>query len=324
MTPTLKFVFVRIAARLIDYLVWGMIFVVLLGESLNQLQNFFLYFYLLFWLYPFFEAFFIFCFKTTFGKKLFGIFIVDENEKNLSYLQALKRSFLVFGAGFGFFTPVISLILPFYGLYRIASNKPVFWDIKSNAKIIYQKPCFLDKLVLVLFVSFLVMGWLSTAKQVLKPRQMNFSLIQNSVLDPYNEMIRPKMLAALSLEAVLTPENAKKSLQTLKDVKDLIQIQRISFFLLRNEVQEQINKTSNHEVRLSRQRQLDDISKQTEDFLFAESLRVDLFENILSFFEKAEENQILLEEGNLSFKDKETEQQYNAYLFQLQAFLTME
>lgn len=66
--------FRRAAARFIDYLLWGMLAVAVLGERTGDVRSPSWLFYASFWGYVFVEAVLISVFATTIGKRLTGIY----------------------------------------------------------------------------------------------------------------------------------------------------------------------------------------------------------------------------------------------------------
>ena len=104
--------FRRTAARSTDYLLWGILTVIVLKGKIGSLEAPSLLFYASFWIYTITEALLICLFGTTIGKRLFGVRILSPDGEKLSFFRSLKRAFLVFGLGTGFFLPYVSLILP--------------------------------------------------------------------------------------------------------------------------------------------------------------------------------------------------------------------
>ena len=76
------------------------------------------------------------------------------------------------------------------------------------------------------------------------------------------------------------------------------------------------------ELRRIRQKQLDAVMTKMNNFLFADSMRVSLFENILDFFKSAEKNKYVLVNGRPVFQDPEMRRQYDNFMTQLQTFLS--
>ena len=315
--------FRRFFARFIDYLLWGMFIVALLGEKVGDIYAPSWIFYLSFWLYVFVEAFLIAKFSTTFGKRLLGIRVFDENGKLLSFKASLKRAFLVFGAGTGFFLPYISLILPFYVMYHFLKYKTVFWDMVCRCRPQFVKTTLIDKLLLIAFIIFVSGGYILTARVAYVHREPDFAAIENNMMTIYFENIRPKMVDVLSEESVLTPVKAENTIRALKQVQKLIDEQKNELLLIKEGLRLEVEKMPLGEIRSIRQRQIDAFFFQWERFLFSESIRISLFENILNFFKSEENAQYQVIDGRPVFNDPELRRQYDNYMIQLQTFLSL-
>ncbi len=315
--------FRRFFARFIDYLLWGMFIVALLGEKVGDVYAPSWIFYLSFWLYVFVEAFLIAKFSTTFGKRLLGIRVFDENGKLLSFKASLKRAFLVFGAGIGFFLPYVSLILPFYALYHLLKYKTIFWDMVCCCRMRFVKTTWIDKSLLIAFLAFVSGGYILTARIAYVHREPDFAAIENNMMTIYFENIRPKMVEALSEESVLTPVKAENTIKALRQVQKLIDEQKNELLLIKDGLQLEVEKMPLGEIRSIRQRQIDAFFFQWERFLFSESIRISLFENILNFFKSEENAQYQVIDGRPVFNDPELRRQYDNYMIQLQTFLSL-
>ena len=84
------YLFRRAAARFVDYLLWGMLAVAVLGEKTGDVHSPSLFFYIFFWGYVFVEALSISIFATTVGKRLLGIRIYGLDSKNLKFFPSRK------------------------------------------------------------------------------------------------------------------------------------------------------------------------------------------------------------------------------------------
>lgn len=317
------YLFRRTAARFIDYLLWGMLAVAVLGEKTGEVHSPSLIFYIFFWGYVFVEALLISVFATTVGKRLTGIRVYGLDGKNLPFRVSLKRAFLVFGAGMGFFLPYVSLILPLYAVYRLAKRRKVFWDMVSDSTVEAVKTTLTDKVLLVVFVLFLSVGYFLTARSAFVHRAPDYAAIEDSVLTVYFEEIRPLMVQALSEESVLSPEAAVQTIVSLDQIQKLLQYQMEELGLIKEQLQKRIDKMPIEELRLLRQEQLNAVVFKMNGFLFAESMRVSLFQNILTFFKSEEKNKYTLINDRPVFQDPEIARQYDNYMVQLQAFLSV-
>lgn len=314
--------FRRAAARFIDYLLWGMLAVAVLGERTGDVRSPSWLFYVSFWGYVFVEAVLISVFATTIGKRLTGIYVYGSDGKKMPFLFSLKRAVLVFGAGMGFFLPYVSLVLPIYAFYRLVKYKTVFWDMVSDSTVKAVKTTLLDKLLLVAFAVFLLTGYLLTVRTAFVHREPDFAVIEDSVLTSYFDDIRPQMIRALSEESVLSPEAAVQTGRSLKRIQKMLQYQKEELILIKDQLQQRIDKMPIEELRRTRQKQLDAVMTKMNNFLFAESMRISLFENILEFFKSAEKNKYVLVNGRPVFQDPEMRRQYDNFMMQLQTFLS--
>ncbi len=314
--------FRRAAARFIDYLLWGMLAVAVLGERTGDVRSPSWLFYASFWGYVFVEAVLISVFATTIGKRLTGIYVYGPDGKKIPFLFSLKRAVLVFGAGMGFFLPYVSLVLPIYSFYRLVKYKTVFWDMVSDSTVKTVKTTLLDKLLLTAFAVFLLAGYLLTARTAFVHREPDFAVIEDSVLTSYFNDIRPRMVRVLSEESVLSPEAAVQTGRSLKRIQKMLQYQKEDLILIKDQLQQRIDKMPIEELRRIRQKQLDAVMTKMNNFLFAESMRVSLFENILEFFKSAEKNKYVLVNGRPVFQDPEMRRQYDNFMTQLQTFLS--
>lgn len=314
--------FRRAAARFIDYLLWGMLAVAVLGERTGDVRSPSWLFYVSFWGYVFVEAVLISVFATTIGKWLTGIYVYGPDGKKMPFLFSLKRAVLVFGAGMGFFLPYVSLVLPIYAFYRLVKYKTVFWDMVSDSTVKAVKTTLLDKLLLVAFAVFLLTGYLLTARTAFVHREPDFAVIEDSVLTSYFDDIRPQMIRALSEESVLSPEAAVQTGRSLKRIQKMLQYQKEELILIKDQLQQRIDKMPIEELRRTRQKQLDAVMTKMNNFLFAESMRISLFENILEFFKSAEKNKYVFVNGRPVFQDPEMRRQYDNFMMQLQTFLS--
>ena len=312
----------RAAARLIDYLLWGMLTVTVLGSKAGEFQSPSLFFYASFWIYLFVEASLVSSFATTAGKRLLGIYIFDQNEKKLSFGHSLKRSFLVFGVGLGFFLPYVSLVLPICVIFWIVKRRSVPWDTIAQDVVACVKPTVTDKVLLTCFVAFLATGYFITLRIAFLHREPDFSVMEESIFTSYTEEIRPQLVQTLSEEAVLTPQAAAQAIEELSKIQLQLQHKKEELDLMNNKLQKQFDKMSIRELKEYRQNQLNTVFKKLDSFLFSEKMRISLFESILEFFKSAREYTIV--DGFPVFKDTEAARQYDNYMMQLQTFLLLE
>lgn len=312
--------FRRAFARFIDYLLWGMLAVVVLGDRIGSVHNPSRAFYLSFWVYPFFEAVLISLFGTTFGKRLAGIRVLDENGNRLALYLSLKRAFLVFGAGMGCFLSYISLLFPILGCYGLVKYRTTVWDKYTPAVVFVEKTTVIDKLVLAVFMTFLASGYLLTVRSLTRPPP-DLSFIEDMFATAYSEKIRPVMLEALSENTLLYPDQVAAAGQTLQTVQKMIDHENRSFARIHNGIQDRIDAMPFGPARRRQQEALNILTDRVGSFLFTESIRASLFENILGFFQSAE-NKYQMVDGRPVFTDETLARQYEIYMMQLEAFLS--
>ena len=311
----------RIFARFIDYLLWGMLTVALLGENAGDLAAPSVWFYLAFCLWVFMESFLISSFGTTAGKRLTGIRVFDGNGEKLSKARSFKRAFLVFAMGMGFFAPYISLVAPVIAGVWFLKYKTFPWDKAVSGKVERVKTTTADKIVLAGFILFLASGYFMTARVAYLYRAPDFAELEEKILSPYYENIRPQLVRVLSQEAPLTPESADNAIKALQDVQGQIQYQKDEILLIKDALFQRLDKMPDGEWKRARQDQADSFFDKANNFLFVESMRVGLFENILDFFRSAEKNKYEMVDGQPVFDDEEMNRQYDNYMVQLQNFL---
>ena len=76
---------------------------------------------------------------TTFGKWLLKIKIKKADNSDISFLEALKRSFLVYFAGLGMGIPILCLITLISSYNQLKKDKITAWDRKGNFVINHGK-----------------------------------------------------------------------------------------------------------------------------------------------------------------------------------------
>ena len=319
----MMFLLRRSAARFIDYLLWGMLTVLILGDKAGGLMAPSYLFYASFWIYMIVEAFLVSIFGTTFGKRLLGVYVFNQNEEKLSFFNSLKRSFLFFGICMGFFLPYVSLLSPLIAFAWWLKKKNFPWDILVPDVVTPVNTTMLDKVVLTGFVLFMASGYFMTMKTALLYAGTDFDALENELLQPYFEDIRPQLVKALSEESVLSVSAARETMAALSSVQQQMQKRREEFVLVKEALQKQIDKMPNMEWKSIHQNQLNEFFNKIDLFLFAESMRIGLFENIMEFFSSEEKNKYTIVDGFPVFEDEEMMRQYDNYMTQLQTFLSL-
>lgn len=102
--------------------------------------------------YILFESILLAVCGTTLGKWLFKISLRDAQSQTLSFVTALKRTFLVYFRGFALLLPFISLITLIYAYAALSSSHTTSWDKECHTTISHQRVGFLRIVVfLILF-----------------------------------------------------------------------------------------------------------------------------------------------------------------------------
>lgn len=319
----MMFLLRRSVARFIDYLLWGMLTVLILGDKAGDLMAPSYLFYASFWIYMIVEALLVSIFGTTFGKRLLGVYIFSQNEEKLSFFNSLKRSFLFFGICMGFFLPYVSLLSPLIAFAWWLKKKNFPWDTLVPDVVISINTTLLDKVVLTGFVLFMASGYFMTMKTALLYAGTDFDALESELLQPYFEDIRPQLVKALSEESVLSVSAARETMAALSSVQQQMQKRREEIVLVKEALQKRIDKMPNVEWRHIHQDKLNDFFNKTDLFLFAESMRIGLFENLIDFFTSEEKNKYVMIDGSPVFEDEEMMRQYDNYMTQLQTFLSL-
>lgn len=313
----------RAVARLIDYLLWGMLTAAVLGDKTGDFYAPSRLFYASFWVYLFVEVALISSFGTTAGKKLMGIYVVGSDGEKLSLSRSFKRSLLVFGGGLGFLLPYASLILPVCAAFWMLKRHELPWDKVVPDRVDIVNITRLNKILLAVFFLFMAAGYFMTIRIAFLYRSPDFASLEDKILAPYFETIHPQLVDVLSEDAVLTPENAEKTAAALQDIQQQMQYQEEELLLLKDAWLTRLEKIPDGEWKTVRRMQADAFFEKMNGFLFAESMRIGLFENILEFFKSADKNKYEIVDGRPVFADAELARQYDNYMAQLQIFLSL-
>lgn len=312
----------RAFARLTDYLLWGILFSPVLLSALEHEHSEVLLsviLYAIFFLYIPAEAFLISRNGTTPGKKMLGLRVTDANGENIPFKTSLKRSFLVFAAGMGFFLPVFSRLCPLYALYRLYVERVTWWDKKCGTNEAVAKFTFRSAVFLVAFYLLLLGGCLLTLKTLTK-KPINLDAIEGNIVVSYMQEVQPILTGVLSEDALLTPESVQKTADELRRIQDIIRKYQEEYIPLQAKLQKQIDAYPNGETRARYQQSLNAQSDRLKLFWFVQSIRISMFENIVGFFKSAE-GRYEFKDGRPVFKDPELMKQYENYMQQLNALI---
>lgn len=137
----------RYFARLLDTLLMGVLFYILLGIFLPKLslaiekteENRVLDMMLTGFFAMLLNPIVISLTGTTVGKLLFGVGIKDENNNKLPFLTALKREFLVYVKGMAFCIPIINLFTLCSSHTRLKRTGKTSWDEALKCNVTYRK-----------------------------------------------------------------------------------------------------------------------------------------------------------------------------------------
>jgi len=86
-----------------------------------------------------FESLFLYLIGTTPAKWLFGIYVKKNRSENLSYTQALMRTFQVFVSGEGFAIPLITLFTRMAAYRRLTRTNTTSWDSDIGSIVLYEE-----------------------------------------------------------------------------------------------------------------------------------------------------------------------------------------
>lgn len=143
---------VRFAARQIDNFVFLWLFGFIFGcasyiwmflspssyISLHKLTMAVFYFLGLF-LWIFIESVFLSSWGTTLGKWLLKVKVRDNKGKRLTFLIALKRSFLVWLKGMGIGLPIVNLITLIFAYGELRHEGTTTWDRDCHSIVTHEK-----------------------------------------------------------------------------------------------------------------------------------------------------------------------------------------
>jgi len=136
----------RFLARLMDYLIFGNLFVFVCFYfypvtfvNYFNFTNIFSCIAIISFLWIFFESIIIYFFRNTLGKFLFRIDLSFNDKKEWTYFNCLKRSFLVWFLGIGMGIPILNLLAMMIAYRRLLKNNITIWDEKLNITISFKK-----------------------------------------------------------------------------------------------------------------------------------------------------------------------------------------
>ncbi len=110
--------------------------------------------------YNFWEAAMFAVFGTTIGKALFNIRVTNKDGSELSYIQALRRKFILWFYGQGLGLPVVDYIAQGSSFFYLQKTKTTYWDEDANTVVSHQEVSIQDLLLIAIYIiSPLVVVW---------------------------------------------------------------------------------------------------------------------------------------------------------------------
>ena len=159
---------VRCCARFIDILIFGLCLGTFLGfiapAMLTRIAS--VIGLLLLFLWCFAEAVCLSTWGTTPGKGLLRVTVRNADGSRLNYRSALLRSVNVWIRGLGAGLPLVSIITLIVAYEKLTKNGITTWDQLPNFSVTYKKigrtRVIVAALLLVMFISFIVFGMITT------------------------------------------------------------------------------------------------------------------------------------------------------------------
>lgn len=130
----------RFWARILDYLIFGFVLANIVGLFLPvkfMAPPVITLSVIFFWI--FIEAAFISSCKKTPGKWLFNITVEKKDNKPVTYLDALSRSFSVWWLGLAAGLPVVHFITLIVACVKLSNNRITTWDKKGSFVVKHGK-----------------------------------------------------------------------------------------------------------------------------------------------------------------------------------------
>lgn len=127
----------RFLARMMDYSLFGMFFLIL-GYFVSPaffLKEYRFFIPFLFFLWIPVESVFLKFWGKTPGKFLLGLKVIKQGRKALTYETALKRSFLVWVRGIALGIPIANIIAMLYAFFQLKTHKDSSWDQQERTRV---------------------------------------------------------------------------------------------------------------------------------------------------------------------------------------------
>ena len=308
----------RICARCTDYLIWGIATALALSFDVGRFYSPASLYYLSFCLYPFAEAFALYRFGTTPGKKIHGVSVVSVNER-LSFKAALIRSLTVFVCGFGMFLPYVSLIAPVVCLIVYGKRQTMIWDVRSGTATVGRPVPRKVKAAALCFYLFVLFGYASTARMILS-QNLDPAAPERALRRFYGTVFRPALLETLTVEASVSRTAAEDALKRLDVLKAMLRSERDKYIRATDEISAGIAALPDGRFRDMQMLRLKERRERDRAFLFREAVRIDLMRKALDGLLSAE---FEIRDGEPVFADEESERLYKAYLDALETFFAV-
>ena len=155
----------RFWARILDYMIFGFVLANIAGAFMPVHMIFppALSLTVIF-LWTFVEAGLICSWQSTIGKWLFNIKVEKKDGSQISYLEALSRSFSVWWLGLAAGLPIIYIITLIVACVKLNSNRITTWDKRGKFVIKHGKLSWWR--ILVIVVLFVLLGYILTIVNV--------------------------------------------------------------------------------------------------------------------------------------------------------------
>ncbi len=134
----------RFIARNIDYVLIG-VFINLITsivpinmKTYSLLNNEYVFVIIVCFVFIPFEILQLYYFKTTIGKKFFGFSVSKKNGENITFNDAIKRSFFVWFEGIGCAIPAVNFITILFSFNYLEKNEETPWDRQLNLKLVKE------------------------------------------------------------------------------------------------------------------------------------------------------------------------------------------
>src|SRR3990167_2693671 len=116
-------------------------------QYLMKHQSNIVYGMVIIFLWVFGDAFCLWMFGTTPGKAILNIQIEKNDGAPITFSDALRRSFNIYGAGLGAGIPLIAFFAQYFSYTNLIKNGKTDWDNRLGFTIKHKKPGFLRGLI---------------------------------------------------------------------------------------------------------------------------------------------------------------------------------